>query len=104
MKEKIFGPNDPQTVKNLSEDLVQNVFPRFFKQITSIIQETEGDFIAGKQLTVGDIFVANYLDAWEDFVDAKLLEDYPVLKANKDAVFNLPEIKAWIESRPKTVL
>ena len=104
MREKVFGANDPQKVKEMTDDLVQNVFPRFFKQITSIIQETEGDLIAGKQLTVGDIFVATFMDMWEDFLDPNLLQGYPVLKATRDAVFNLPEIKAYMESRPRTII
>ena len=100
----MFGAKNPDKIKELTAELLEKGLPPYFKQITSILQETEGEFIAGKQLTAGDIFLANAIDCWEDFVDPKLLEGYPALKALKDAVFNLPEIKAWVEVRPKAFI
>ena len=99
-----LGPNDEEKIKEIKEDLLNNVFPKHFKQIASIVDETEGDFVAGKQLTFGDLYLANWFDIYEDAVDESVLHNFPSLKKLQQAVMNLPGLKQWIESRPTTML
>ena len=99
-----WGANDAEKVKQLKDDLLNNVFPTHFKQIASIVEETEGDFIAGKQVTFGDIFLASWFDIYEDAVDKSILNNFPSLKKLQKAVMNLPALKSWIERRPTTML
>ena len=99
-----WGANDPEKVKTLKDDLLNNVFPTHFKQIASIVEETEGNFIAGKQLTFGDLFLANWLDIYEGAVDKSILDNFPSLKKLQKAVMNLPALKPWIASRPVTFM
>ena len=99
-----LGPKDEGKIKEIKEDLLNSVFPKHFKQIASIVDETEGDFVAGKQLTFGDLYLANWLDIYEDTVDKSVLDDFPSLKKLQQAVMNLPALKPWIASRPTTMV
>ena len=99
-----FGANDEEKIKQIKEDLLTNVFPKHFKQIASIVEETEGDYVAGKQLTFGDIYLASWFDIYEDAVDKSVLDNFPSLKKLQQAVMNLPALKPWISSRPITTV
>ena len=101
---QLLGPNDKEKIKQIKEDLMTNVFPKHFKQIASIVEETEGDFIAGKQLTFGDLWLANWFDIYEDAVDKSVLDNFPSLKKLQQAVMKLPALKPVIERRPTTIL
>ena len=57
------------------------------------------------QLTLADIAYYNYMSmAVELFFGESLLVDAPMLKALVDKVGNIPNIKKYVDSRPKTIL
>ena len=101
---ELLGSNDKEKVTQIKEDLLKNVFPKHFKQLASIVEETEGDFIAGTQLTFGDIYLANWFEIYEETADKSILDEFPSLKKLQQAVMNLPAIKSWIERRPTTMI
>ena len=54
------------------------------------------------QLTWADIVVANMLATLANMLPLSLEEDFPTLEHFKNKIFELPNIKKWIETRPVT--
>lgn len=54
------------------------------------------------QVTWADFAFAVSLENFELIFGNGSLEPYPNLRALKNMVFSLPNIKAWLERRPKT--
>ena len=80
--------------------MLNNVLPKHLKRICNIVEETEGDFIAGSQITSGDFILASWLQIYEDFLDTQVLKGFPALKKAQQAVVSLEGIKEWIRIRP----
>jgi len=97
-----IAEKDPKKKEEIKKNLVENVCPKVLKQLADIVSETDGDFIAGDKLTFGDFWLAHWLQLWTSTVTPTLLDDYPVLIRLKKAVEAIPEIKTWLEERPKT--
>ena len=55
-------------------------------------------------MTWADILFANFMNGMEDQIGEKVYGDSKGLKALVHGVFNLPNIKKWVEKRPKTDL
>ena len=62
------------------------------------LESRGGQHFAGNALTWADTHVFLYLSEQEP----GLTEKYPKLADLKERVGNIPNIKAWVESRPKT--
>ena len=70
--------------------------------LEKLLSKNGGKFFVGKDVTWADLEVANF---W----DAMVLRGLPLdfgpnknLEAHFKAIMELPNIKAWIEKRPKT--
>ena len=53
-------------------------------------------------MTWADILFANFMSGMEGQIGEKVYGDSKGLKALVNGVLNLPNIKKWIEKRPKT--
>jgi glutathione S-transferase len=82
------------------EDFKTMWFPLYFTKFASLLEENGG--VAGNKLSYGDFVLVNFLDVVEDLIDAQCLAEFPTLKALKDKVFALPEIKEWREMQKVT--
>lgn len=76
---------------------------RYLKQFNAIIDANGGKFLVGKDLSWADIWLAHVISNVEIVIGAKLAANYPAVQKMKDNVFAVPQIKAWVEKRPKTV-
>ena len=54
------------------------------------------------QLTWADIIAANMFDSMSQWLGMDLADKYPVLNDFKNKIYDLPNIKKWIETRPVT--
>uniref|UniRef100_A0A6V7HN89 GST C-terminal domain-containing protein n=1 Tax=Bracon brevicornis TaxID=1563983 RepID=A0A6V7HN89_9HYME len=52
-------------------------------------------------MSYADIFFAAVHDSLANACNVDITENRPNLKHIKDTVFNIPNIKKWIEKRPK---
>jgi len=93
---------DAAKKEEIKQNLLDNICPKYFKQLTAIVEGQGGPFIAGSKLTYGDFVLANWLNIWTNTLSDKLLDDYPALSKQLDAVLAIPEIKQWVADRPKT--
>jgi len=101
--------------------LVEARFNLGYAKFNKMLEESGGPFILGNKLTHGDFWLASYLNIWDDPFDGDgpvmapfhkqpSAEDmflnwsdrFPMLKAHKERVKDIPEIKAWIAKRHKT--
>ena len=59
-------------------------------------------FFVGDELTYADIVVAYMMDMLSNWISNDWKKSVPDLASFMERVFELPKIKKWIETRPKT--
>ncbi|VDK45520.1 unnamed protein product [Anisakis simplex] len=73
----------------------------FFTQIDKILQQNGTGFFVGKQLSVADLNMLCMIGLFGSLFPTTA-NNYPQLIAFKDRMMSQPNIKKWIETRPKT--
>lgn len=74
-------------------------FPNYFEKLSKIHLENEGPFLLGKKLTFPDIILADLLDAVDNDLGEGILDQYPVMRAHKEAVWKIPEVQEYVQKR-----
>jgi glutathione S-transferase len=100
----LYLEKDPEKLQEKKIEITKLVREKYFGKFEDILK-ANGDSgrLVGKSLTWADIYLAHVLNNAEIVNDIKLLsDDYPALKKLSETVFSVPQIKAWIEKRPKT--
>lgn len=97
---QITEKDEAEKAKQLAT-LKADVFPKYLKKFNQILEKNGGKYFVGKNITVVDINIGNYLQIFSEIYDG-LLDAYPLVKAHQATVFNTPGIKEWIAKRPKT--
>merc|ERR1712062_482645 len=92
---KFYFAKDEAALKNFSEVTLVTALGQLEKRLVS-----RGEDFVGNSLTWADTHVFMYISDLEPAA----LEKFPKLTALKERVGNVPNIKAWVESRPKTDL
>jgi glutathione S-transferase len=98
----IYREQDESRKKSLEEKFKSETFPTFLKNLENLLQSKGGKHFAGDSLTWADIAVAHLLSGLKDRIGGDILNGTKTLEAFVDDVINLPNIKNWIETRPKT--
>jgi len=93
---KFYFAKDEAALKNFGEVTLVTVLGQLEKKLES----RGGEHFVGNSLTWADTHVFMYLSD----LDQAVLEKFPKLAGLKERVGNVPNIKAWVESRPKTDL
>jgi glutathione S-transferase len=86
----------------LKETIISTHIPHYmerFSKATLLHGGESGPFLLGAKITYADILLANVLDTIETTVDPDAITCYPVMKTLKDAVFDIPNIKEYVEKR-----
>jgi glutathione S-transferase len=96
----MFYEKDETRKAEMLKTLKEQSLPQYLEKFEKIQAENGGNFMVGKSVTWADVWIANALERFEGSVDAKLLDNYPNLKKMKDAVFAIPKVKAYAETRP----
>ncbi|ODN01721.1 Glutathione S-transferase 2 [Orchesella cincta] len=96
--------NEPSIAKKalMRKHLLELHFPKYFSRFAKLLDEGEGEYIAGSTLTYADFVLANFLDVAEDNVNPDILKDFPTLVDLKDRIFNIPEVQEFIYSTRKS--
>jgi len=126
-RSRFFVPGEEMRQKMKSPGLmpgkgIDDQFNICYSKINNMLEESTGKFINGDKLTYADLWLASFLNIWDDpAVGAvpvvlpglpypsqddfylNLTEKYPKLKQHKETVMAIPQIKKWIEQRPKTM-
>ena len=93
---KLYFAKDEAGLKNFADVTLQTALGQLEKKLES----RGGQYFVGNNLSWADLHVFMYLGDLDKAAYAK----YPKLVSLYERVGDLPNIKAWVESRPKTDL
>jgi len=100
---KHFAEQDETKKAELKKNFDENVVPKYLTKFEAQITANGGAFLVGKRISWIDLQLAHFLEFFEAQA-AALLDSFPNLKKLKETVFEIPQIKAWIEKRPVTAM
>ncbi|KAL5243343.1 hypothetical protein ACI65C_010753 [Semiaphis heraclei] len=79
--------------------LINETIPFYMDKFEKSVEENNGYFVNGK-LSWADLFFVAILDYLNFMAKIDVLEGRPKLKALKEQVLAVPQIKAWVAKRP----
>ena len=94
---KLYFAKDEAGLKNFADVTLQAALGQLEKKLIA----RGGQYFVGNNLTWADLHVYMYAT---DAVDKAVLAKFPKLANLVERVGNVPNIKTWVESRPKTDL
>jgi len=100
---KHFTEQDETKKAELKKNFDENVVPKYLSKFEAQIAANGGPYLVGKRVSWIDLQLAHFLEFFEVQAPA-LLDSYSNLKKLKETVFEIPQIKAWIEKRPVTAM
>jgi len=104
--------------------MVDARFQLNYAKWNQILEQSGGPFILGKKLTHADFWLANFISIWDDpFVNGasepimppnfekpteadmylNFSKNFPALKAHKERIHEIPQIKEWVAKRHQTI-
>ncbi|OXA60888.1 glutathione S-transferase 1 [Folsomia candida] len=112
---------DPER-KKANRMLVDGRLSAAYTTWNRVLVESQGPYILGNKLTHADFWLAHFVSVFDDPMEGDepimppgyprpnesdlyvgFSNGFPALKAHKERIHALPEIKAWIEKRHKTI-
>lgn len=98
----LFFETDETKKTELREEILSKQIPKYCGKFDRDLVNSESKYLVGTTPAWIDFFVAHYLEFLETKIDEKFLKNYPKLQFFKQNIYNLPQIKSWIETRPVT--
>jgi len=101
----------PDVKQAKAEEFLKNTWPKFMDAAEKMLKMRGGEWYAGNQLTFADfaMYMVLFFISWPEekgFQDVtgcdgrfKLLDNYPLAKANFIKIQNIPEIKKYLGAR-----
>lgn len=104
---KIMFEKDEAKKAELVKKLKDESMPKFLKFMTKKLKDNGGKFLVGSGLTVADISLFDFLDRLTTSPSSPIpsdeaVKDFPELKSFIDRVGSMPNIKKWLDKRPKS--
>lgn len=84
----------------LFETVAKPVTERFFKLYSQLLRTHKGGFYVGNKETFVDFWIADFLYTLKNYAP-ELFEQHQDLLQHVERVQQLPQLKAYIENRPK---
>jgi len=78
----------------------EHTIPKYMGQFNKIVKENGGKFLVGKGYTWADLHMASFVNQLEE-KDPGMLKGYPELQNAAKNILNLPNIKKFVDARPK---
>ncbi|XP_071439843.1 glutathione S-transferase-like [Hetaerina americana] len=92
---------DEDAKEKKKEVLVNETIPFYLEKLDDDVKKNNGHFVLGK-LTWADLVNVAILDMLQDMMQMSFTENHTNLKGIMDKVMAIPQIKEWVEKRPKT--
>jgi len=105
-------PKSPEEQQAQCEKILQTFLPKWLSAAENMLKKRGGVWFSSNKLTYGDLAMHHAL-TWLSWKEEKafdgvtgcderfdMMDKYPLLKANYARVSEIPEIKAYIASRP----
>lgn len=95
----VFHEKDEARSARMAERYHEETVPRTLGLLEKRLAGRGGDYFVGGGLTLADIMYFYY---WSEYKDREATRRYPKLSQLASRVESLPNIKTWLENRPKT--
>jgi len=100
----VFMEKDETKKAELGKKMKEDTFPKFLNFMTKLLKENGGQFFVGSKLSVADLA---FFDMFEKITGNPAYGDavfkgFPELLKHAQKVAALPNIKKWLDKRPKT--
>ncbi|XP_071865375.1 glutathione S-transferase S4 [Bombus fervidus] len=95
-----YRESDPVLKAKKKVDVMSRVFPFYLNKLEDLAKNNDG-YLHGNQLSYADLFFVGISDSLNTAYESDITKDKPHLKSLKEKVLAIPNIKAWIEKRPK---
>lgn len=96
-----FKIKDAEEKIKARQELVKGALADKLKLLSKLVESKSGAYLAGDQITHGDLAVfcnlSTLQSGWLDGIPTTILDDYPALKAFRQAIANVPAIKAFYD-------
>ena len=89
-----------ELVKKFSEETL----PNFLQHFSKALEKNGGKYLVGDAVTLADIGFANVMMELGGSIGDAWREKCPQIAKFTDDIMGLPNIKKWLESRPKTAM
>ncbi|XP_066905895.1 glutathione S-transferase [Halyomorpha halys] len=96
-----FFETDPATKEKKREPLLNVTVPFYLSKFDQLAQENNG-YLANGKLSWGDIYFIACSSLINHIIEYDMFEQYENLRRLRDNVYSIPQIKNWLETRPKT--
>jgi len=96
----MFG-KDMEKMKTEVEAQKKEAIPAFLNEYEKMLKENGSGWFVGKNVTWADLVVAELMSRLSEVVDPTILSSHAGVKGHVEKVHALPNIKKWVETRPK---
>jgi len=94
---------DPEKKKEILAKLISDHMVPFMKRYEVFLMENGGVYFVGNKLTWADIILSEFFAACQ-LRSAQMMDNFPKLQEFTGRIQNVPNIKNWLENRPKEEL
>jgi len=117
----IMFEKDPER-KKFNRQKVDEKFKLAYTKWNKRLEESGGDYVIGKKLTHADFWLASFVSIWddpmkgdrpimptgfpepsEDDIYIDYTKNFPALRAHKQRIHEIPQIKEWVARRHQTI-
>ncbi|VDM82653.1 unnamed protein product, partial [Strongylus vulgaris] len=89
-------------LEQLKIDVVLPARDKFLGFITKFLKENKSGFLVGDSVTWVDVLISEHCATMVESFIPEFLDGYPEVKNHIEKVRAIPNLKKWIETRPKT--
>jgi len=97
VENKYTGADDPNLQAEKKKNMIENVYPKYLKLFTDLIQKRSGPFVLGEKFSLADIVVYEAFKTLSNLHNEVLLR-YPVVCQLREKVAAMPGIKEYLST------
>ncbi|VDN05715.1 unnamed protein product [Thelazia callipaeda] len=95
------GSNETEKEELLTE-LEKDEISSFLTRYEGFLTSSSSSYLVGKKISLADLTLFNVIKTFVEYLPADYLKQYPKLNKFMTKIGSNPQIKKWIEMRPKT--
>lgn len=73
---------------------------KYFPGLVQFLKNADSGYLVGKKITWADIYIADHLTTIEECFP-NMFDGYPKVKEFCERILEIPQLKKWIQERPK---
>jgi glutathione S-transferase len=92
--------SDPQKKADKEKEMFDYIMPKYLGRFNTLVKCNGGKYLVGDGPSYADFWMAHFLQMMTERFPS-VGDDYPELFKAGKAILDIPQIKLWIEKRPK---